>query len=219
MNEEGGRLLQQILGRKTFAYPKPLSLLKSIVRAATNGNDLVLDSFAGSGTTGHAVLQLNKEDGGSRRFILAEMEPQIAESVTAERLRRVICGYGDTLGLGGGFRFCKLSEPLFNAQGQINETVSFSDLAHHIYFTETGEPLPQRPDSDNPLIGTANGIGYYLLWQGRNNETLLDNAALRKLPPHDGVRIVYADGCRVSPSRLKAAGVTFKQVPYEVRTN
>lgn len=219
MNEEGGRLLQRILGRKTFAYPKPLSLIKSIIRGATSGNDLVLDSFAGSGTTGHAVMQLNKEDGGNRRFILAEMEPNIAQGVTAERLRRVIGGYGETPGLGGGFRYCKLSEPLFNAQGKINDTVTFSDLAHHIYFTETGEPLPQRPDSDTPLIGSANGIAYYLLWEGKDKETLLDNAALRRLPPHEGVRVVYADGCRASPTRLKAAGVAFKQVPYEVRTN
>lgn len=219
--QHGTQEIKAIFGDgKAFSFPKPSALVKQLLGYVWQDKDAIfLDSFAGSGTTGHAVLQLNKEDGGTRRFILTEMEPQIAESVTAERLRRVICGYGDTPGLGGGFRYCKLSEPLFNAQGQINETVTFSDLAHHIYFTETGEPLPQRPESDNSFIGSVNGVGYYLLWKGKDKEALLDNAALRKLPRHDGVRIVYADGCRVSPGRLKTAGVTFKQVPYEVRIN
>ena len=219
-NQEATKELNDILGKTAgFETPKPTRLIRRILQLATDPDSLVLDSFAGSGTTGHATLQLNKEDGGSRRFILVEMEPNIAQNVTAERLRRVVCGYGDTPGLGGGFRYCNLSEPLFNAQGQINETVSFSDLAHHIFFTETGEPLPQSPHANDPFIGTMNGVAYYLLWHGKDTETLLDNAALRKLPPHEGVRVIYADGCRVSPNRLKAAGVTFKQVPYEVRTN
>ena len=90
MNEEGGRQLVQILGSKQFAYPKPLSLIQAIVKAATRDTDIVLDSFAGSGTTGHAVMQLNREDGGNRRFLLVEMEPHIARTVTAARLRRVL---------------------------------------------------------------------------------------------------------------------------------
>ena len=80
------------MGSKAFTYPKPVSLIRSLVRASTRNDDIVLDSFAGSGTTGHAVLQLNKEDGGNRRFILIEMEPEICRNITGERLRRVIEG-------------------------------------------------------------------------------------------------------------------------------
>lgn len=93
MNQEGGKLLQKIFGTKAFSYPKPVSLVASLIRAATRTDDIIMDSFAGSGTTGQAVLQLNKEDGGSRRFILVEMDKNIAERITAERLKRVVQGY------------------------------------------------------------------------------------------------------------------------------
>ncbi len=79
-----------------FITPKPTGLIQRILKIASNPGDLVLDSFAGSGTTGHAVLKLSAEDGGNRRFILVEMEPKVARPITAERLRRVIDGFGDT---------------------------------------------------------------------------------------------------------------------------
>jgi len=149
MNQEGGKILQQLFGKKSFAYPKPVSLVASLVLAATREDDIILDSFAGSGTTGHAVLKLNQAnpDQEPRRFILVEMEPTIARNVTVERVRRVADGYTNAKGeqvegLGGGFRFCELGEPLFDEDGKIRETVSFGDLARHVWFTETGEPLP-----------------------------------------------------------------------------
>jgi adenine-specific DNA-methyltransferase len=77
---------------EVFSTPKPTRLIQRILQIATDKDSIVLDSFAGSGTTGHAVLQLNKEDGGNRRFILIEMEPEICRNITAERLRRVIEG-------------------------------------------------------------------------------------------------------------------------------
>ncbi len=210
--------IKALFGAKVFDTPKPTLLINRVLQLATDPDSLVLDSFAGSGTTGHAVMQMNKEDGGSRRFILVEMEPHIAQEVTAERLRRVICGGGDTLDLGGGFRYATLGEPLLDTAGQISEGVTFGDLAHHVYFTETRLPLPERTDK-GPLLGCENGVACYLLWKGHGTETVLDNAALRALPPHDGPKIIYADGCRVSAGRLKAAGVVFKQLPYEVKTN
>lgn len=117
MTQEGGKLLQQIMGTKVFAYPKPLSLLRSIIRAATRSEDTILDSFAGTGTTAHAVLDLNREDEGRRRFLMVEMIPEIAREITHERLRKAVEGYsyerpkgGETLvsGLGSGFKYCRL---------------------------------------------------------------------------------------------------------------
>lgn len=115
MTQEGGKLLQQIMGSKVFAYPKPLSLVRSLIRATTLQEDIVLDSFAGTGTTGHAVLDLNHEDGSNRKFILVEMETTICRELTSERLRRVIEGYAyekskgggqiHVQSLGGGFRY------------------------------------------------------------------------------------------------------------------
>jgi DNA modification methylase len=210
---------------EVFSTPKPTRLIKRILQIATDKDSLVLDSFAGSGTTGHAVLQLNKEDGGNRRFILIEMEPDICRDITAERLRRVIEGrpVGSSRpdrseeGLGGGFRYCRLGESLFDERGQIRDKVKFGDLAHHIFFTETGEPLPRSVRGRGPLIGELNGTAYYLLWNGPDAENILDFAALKRLNKHDGPKVVYADGCRLPPSQLRARNITFKQIPYEVR--
>lgn len=91
--EQGGVLLKQILGEKKFDYPKPLGLIYRILKVATDKDSLILDSFGGSGTTAHAVLKLNDEDNGNRKFILVEMDENIASNVTAERIKRVITGY------------------------------------------------------------------------------------------------------------------------------
>lgn len=115
-NEDATEELRRIFperGRAPFDYPKPTSLVEYLVRAATHADrdSVVLDSFAGSGTTAHAVLRLNRADGGRRRFVLVELEPAIARGVTAERVRRVCEGHAGAEGLGGGFRFCELGEP------------------------------------------------------------------------------------------------------------
>jgi adenine-specific DNA-methyltransferase len=127
-----------------FITPKPTRLIQRILQIATDKDSLILDSFAGSGTTGHAVLKQNAEDGGNRRFILVEMDDAIARNVTAERVRRVAQGYTNAKeqaveGLGGGFQFCRLSaEPLFDADGQIRRDVTFAQLAEFVWFAETG---------------------------------------------------------------------------------
>lgn len=89
MNQEGGRVVERLFGSKPFAYPKPVSLVRSIVRAATRGQDTILDFFAGSGTTGHAVINLNREDGGDRKYILIEMGEHF-DTVLVPRLKKVI---------------------------------------------------------------------------------------------------------------------------------
>lgn len=87
---DGTNELTEIFGKKDlFENPKPSVLIKFLISHSTNKDSIILDSFAGSGTTGHAVLDLNKEDGGNRKFILVEME-DYADSITAERVRRVI---------------------------------------------------------------------------------------------------------------------------------
>ena len=115
-NEGANTELTEILGRDTFNYPKPTSLIKYLINMVCNENDIILDSFAGSGTTAHAVLSLNKTDGGNRKFILIECE-DYADRITAERVRRVIKGVPDAQddalreGLGGSFTYCTLGEP------------------------------------------------------------------------------------------------------------
>jgi site-specific DNA-methyltransferase (adenine-specific)/adenine-specific DNA-methyltransferase len=217
---------------EVFSTPKPTTLIAHLLKIATGPDDLILDSFAGSGTTGHAILDLNKQDGGNRRFILVEMEEEIARKVTAERLRRVIAGYdkgGDAnkpiAGLGGGFRFCRLGVPLFDEFGDIATEVTFPDLAAHIFFSETGIPIPHGAQSE--FLGTHQGRAVYLLFHEGNREVPQEAAGnvltpdrLDRLPDppegFEGLRVIYAEGCTVSADRLKAAGVAFKQIPYQV---
>jgi len=213
-----------------FITPKPVALIERVFQIATNPGDLVLDSFAGSGTTGHAVLKLNAStpDKAPRRFILAEIDPKIARPVTAERVKRVALGYTNAkgekvAGLGGGFRFVQLGEPLFDATGKIRPTVRFRDLARHVFFTETGTPLLHDAPCDKPLLGVAHGVGVYLLYNGilkdksPDGGNVLTPPILDTLPPHDGPRVIYGTACRIGPSRLKALGVVFKQTPYAIK--
>jgi adenine-specific DNA-methyltransferase len=125
--------------------------------------------------------------------------------------------------LGGGFRFCELSEPLFDASGHIRQSVTFSELARHVYFTETGEPLPRERVSKSPLLGIHHGRAIYLLYNGILNDRSVDGGnvlttgTLAFLPAHPGPKVVYANGCRFSPPRLACEGLVFKQLPYQLK--
>lgn len=218
-----------------FITPKPTRLMKRIIQIATEPGDTILDSFAGSGTTGHAILDLNKQDGGNRKFILVEMESEICTDVTAERLKRVINGYekdqnGKTEkieGLGGGFRYCTLGNPLFDEFGDVAEAVTYPDLAAHIFFSETGTPIPHKAREGDPFLGTYQGRAVYLLFspadlgnprESGGNVLTPDTLGALPAPPEDskGVRVIYGEGCMVSGERLKTENIVFKQIPYQV---
>jgi site-specific DNA-methyltransferase (adenine-specific)/adenine-specific DNA-methyltransferase len=228
-NQEATKELSEVLGvASQFDNPKPVRLISRILQLASDRQSIVLDSFAGSGTTGHAVLSLNKEDGGSRRFILVEMEPEVCRRVTAERLRRVVGGYssegGASIpGFGGGFRYCELGPTLFDTEGRIRAEVSFRELAQHVYFTETGEPLPTTKNGKSPLLGSHYGMAVYLLYNGILKDTspdggnVLTRQVLGLLPPHDGPKVIYGTASRLSPGRLRQLGIVFRQIPYEIR--
>jgi adenine-specific DNA-methyltransferase len=216
--------------KRPFDFPKPTALIEELLSFATSGDDLVLDSFAGSGTTGHAVMKLNRSDGQQRRFILVEMKESIAKSITAERLKRVVLGYNKknkefVKGVGHGFRFCGLGDTLFSAQGNIGESVSFTDLAAHVFFTETGVPIPRRATGKMPLLGIHEGKAVYLLFNGvlgdkkPNGGNVLTSKVLANLPEHTGLKIIYGEGCLLSAQRRKREGIVFKQVPYEIKVS
>jgi len=213
-----------------FITPKPTKLIQRVIEIGTNPGDLVLDSFSGSGTTGHAALKLNKAYSNQepRRFILVEIEPKIARELTAERVRRVAEGYenakGERIeGLGGGFRYCELGDPLFYKDGKIREYVSFDDLARHVYFTETGEPLPREKKTTSPFLGECRGVGIYLLYNGilgdktASGGNVFTRAILAKLPKYDGQKVVYCAGCLLGRDRLQAERIIVRQTPYEIK--
>jgi adenine-specific DNA-methyltransferase len=141
-NQEGARIVAEIFGDRAFNYAKPLSLIKGLLSQATQPNDIVLDFFAGSGTTGQAVLELNAEDGGSRCFILCssteankkEPDKNLCRDVCAERMRRVINGYGGKPGYvpeqGGEFAYLQLDKvEAADAHFEIDAAHAFQLLA------------------------------------------------------------------------------------------
>ena len=227
--------LREVFGSESsldFFTPKPTRIIERILQIASNPGDLVLDSFAGSGTTGHAVLKLNaaNPDQPPRRFIMVEVEEKVATEVTRERVRRVAEGYtnakGEAVaGLGGGFRFCELGEPLFDESGHIRETVKFGELARHVYFTETGEPLPRERVPNTPLLGVCRGVAVYLLFNGilgdktSNGGNVLTRKVLAALPPFAGPKVIYCAGCLIGAERLAEEGITIRQTPYEIRVS
>jgi len=204
-----------------FDYPKPRKLISYLLSLYSQSGDLVMDAFAGSGTTGHAAMATGL------RFLLVEMDKQNAEQVIAKRLRKAAEGYEvrrgkkqkKIEGLGGSFQFCKLSkEPLFTADGQIRQGVRFAQLAEFVWFSETGTGYKSKGKS--PLLGVHDGRTIYLLYNGILGEKSVDGGnvltgpILDILPKHDGPRVIYAAACRLGMPRLNREGIVFKQTPY-----
>ena len=204
-------------GRATFDTPKPSRLIEFVLRIAADQDALILDSFAGSGTTAHAVLNMNKADEGHRRFILVEMM-DYADSITAERVKRVISGYGSgksaVPGTGGDFSFYDLGEPLMIGD-DLNEAVGTEKIRDYIWYTETRQPLPASK-SDHPyLLGTNNGTAYYFFYEP-DSVTVLDHAFLSTITEKAEGFIIYADRCALPENRLAELGIVFKKIPRDI---
>jgi hypothetical protein len=116
-----------------------------------------------------------------------------------------------------------LGEPLFDERGNIRSSVCFSDLARHVYFTETGEPIPATAASDSPLLGIHNGTAVYLLYNGilkdktQRGGNVLTTNILGTLPAHDGSKVIYGKACRIDHERMRREGIVFKQLPYKLK--
>ena len=219
----------------TFETEKNVKVIERIIEWITEGEDIILDSYAGSGTTAHAVVNTNFLDGGNRKFITCQMpfesekqrkqDKNIARDITAERVRRVIEGYTDAKGkavdgLGGGFQYCRLSaEPLFDAFGAIRADVTFAQLAEFVWFVETGTGYDNsKPKS--PLLGIHEGRAIYLLYNGIlqdrkvNGGNVLTSPVLVELPAHAGPKVIYAAANKLGAPRCQREHITFKQTPY-----
>lgn len=224
-NDEAKKEIEEVFSRKTpFDTPKPVKLIRKILELSTNKGSIILDSFAGSGTTGNAVLELNKEDGGNRKFILVEMEQNICRNITSERIRRVARGYshkkngGEAVkveGLGGGFEYVELGDTLFKSDGTIDESVSFEEMASYVFFTETHTNLDKSKLKGN-CIGQFAETSYFLLFDGIGKNDL-DRSFLKELKNIEGKKIVYADRCLLDEEILEKHQIVFKQIPYSVK--
>ena len=204
-------------GKATFDTPKPSRLLEFVLRIAGDENTLILDSFAGSGTTAHAVLNMNKADGGNRKFILIEMM-DYADSITAERVKRVIQGYGEDKkavpGTGGSFSYYELGEPLMIGDN-LNEAVGTDKIREYIWFTETKENF-QNPNADKPYyLGSTAQTGYYFFYEP-NRACVLDYKFLSTITVKADNYVIYADRCAINTDDLQKLKVIFKKIPRDI---
>jgi adenine-specific DNA-methyltransferase len=196
--QQGTNELTQILGDDCpFKFPKPSALIRHLLEVFTTKGDLVLDSCAGSGTTGHATLSLSKES-GKRSFVLIQQpfdskdfeteKTNITRQVTQPRLQKVIGGYSyrkrktkngnrqvKVEPLGGSFSYLCLGEPLFGEYRNFGKKLpKWEELARYIFYTETSRECDAKKMNEKTgLIGTTEvggGTSYYLLYTPNNQE-------------------------------------------------
>ena len=224
---------KDIFGRKKLDNSKPTDLVRRILEISAPEDAIILDSFAGSGTTAQAALALNKEDGGNRKFILVECE-DYADCITAERVRRVINGVPDTRdkalqeGLGGSFRYCTLGAPI-EMEGMLTGDAlpSYSALAAYLLHTASGISVGEElsPLDEDGLFHSNDAQDYYLLYEPDvswlcSNESMLNEERAKRISAAVRQRgkkaVVFAPGKYIGQRNLTAMGITFCQLPYQL---
>lgn len=200
-----------------FDYAKPIHLLEYLFQLARLDSGIVLDSFAGSGTTAQAVLNMNMSDGGNRKFILIEMG-DYADSITAERVKRVIHGYGEgkkaVSGTGGDFSFYELGAPLMK-DGFLNEDASEKAIRDYVYFMDTRENRTQEKADEQYFLGTHQGAAYYFYYK-KGEATVLSYDFLATVKTEAESYVMYADSCLLSAEELSKYHITFKKIPRDI---
>ncbi|TNE32864.1 site-specific DNA-methyltransferase [bacterium] len=215
---EANKTLKMIFNNNVpFDTPKPPRLIERILHIASDKNTIVLDSFAGSGTTAHAVMNLNKQDGGNRKFILVEME-DYANDITAERVKRVAKGYGTDKkaveGIGGSFDYYELGLPLFKADEMLNEEVGTEKIREYIWYSETRTPY-SKPETEEFLLGKTDDAVYYFIYE-KDRLTTLDYDSLSKIKTKGELYIIYADNCLLPKEFMDRENIIFKKIPRDI---
>ena len=220
-----------IFGNKTLDNSKPVDVVRRILAISASKGGVVLDSFAGSGTTAHAALALNNEDGGNRKFILVECE-DYADTITAERVRRVIKGVPkakeDSLkeGLRGSFTYCTLGEPI-DVEGMLTgeNLPEYGELASYLLYTASGLPAGGNEDwraqNGDGLFYSNGDTDYYLLYRPeiewlRSNEAILNEKQVGRISDRGKKAVVFAADKYMGQRFLTDKGITFCQIPYEM---
>lgn len=220
----GKNELKSIFGEAPFQFPKPTTLIYRLMQLITDKDSIILDSFAGSGTTAHAVLNLNKQDGGNRKFILVELG-DYAENITAERVRRVISGYGEgknsVEGTGGSFDFYELGDTLFDPKTEnLNDNANTEQIRQYVWYSETHAPYMAPTAEHHPYwLGTDQRTNYYFYYI-KGEETCLSWDFLRTLTPERDkaeMYIIYADRCVLTESEMQQLNIRFKKIPRDIK--
>lgn len=218
-SERGTEMFIKLLGfnKNDFPNPKPVGTLERVLSIASDKNSIILDSFAGSGTTAHAVMNLNKEDGGNRKFILVEME-DYANNITAERVKRVANGYGKDKraveGTGGSFDYYELGLPLFDKDQNLNEKVALEKIKEYIWFSETRTSYIE-PNAEKHFLGKKDESVYYFLYE-KDRLTTLDYDSLELVQTKGEQYIIYADNCLLPKEFMAKKNIIFKKIPRDI---
>lgn len=221
------REVKEIFGNLVFDTPKPTALIKALISLSTDNDSIILDSFAGSGTTAHAVLSINKEDGGNRRFILVEYE-DYADEITAERVRRVIKGVPTAKdsalcsGLGGSFSYFELGRPIeMESILEGDNLPTYTELARYVFYTATGGEFDEsKVDEAHNFIGVSQEYEVYLFYKPdidylKSTALTLDHA--RELGSYKGKkRLVFAPAKYLDQHHLVEFNIVFAQLPFEI---
>ncbi|WP_016775874.1 site-specific DNA-methyltransferase [Anaerophaga thermohalophila] len=215
--EAGTLEIKKIFNKKVFDTPKSSDFVFYIIQQTTDKDSIVLDSFAGSGTTAHAVLNLNKQDGGNRKFILVEME-DYANDITAERVKRVTKGYGTgakaVAGTGGAFDYYELGLPLFDKNQNLNEQVGLAKIREYIWFSETRTSFIE-PNKEPYFLGKKDESAYYFIYE-KDRLTTLDYDALELIKTKGEQYVIYADNCLLPKEFMAKKNIIFKKIPRDI---
>ena len=225
-NLDGTQTLSEVFQRDgVFSQPKPVELIKFFCELANDKDAIVLDSFAGSGTTAHAVLERNREDGGNRRFVLVECE-DYADAITAERVRRVIRGVPEAKtpmlrdGLGGAFSYFRLGDPMRQQSLLDGALPTYETLAAYVFFTATGVEFdPAAMDRATCRIGETQRFEVFLIYDPdveKLKNLALDLEFANGLPRDGRNRLVFAPSKYLDPPLLLDRRITFMQLPFEI---
>ena len=202
-----------------FNYAKPVRLIEYMLKISQQDtNSIILDSFAGSGTTAHAVLNMNKIDGGNRKFILVEMG-NYADTITAERVKRVINGYGTeknaTEGTGGNFSYYERGDSIFDGEA-LNASIGLDDIRKYVYFTETQQKLEPLHTEEPCYMGTHMDVAYYFNYE-KGSTTTLNRDFLHTIKTKADEYVIYADLCTLSQRELEKWHISFKKIPRDIK--
>jgi adenine-specific DNA-methyltransferase len=237
-NQEARQILKAIFNESNapFETPKPPRLMERIIRLATNENDIILDSFAGSASTAHAVLNINSSEASQRKFILIQVDEtnkkgeaiNIAEDVTAERVKRVIKGYGTTEATNGSFDFYELGQSLFLENGNLNEIVGVEKIRQYVFYTETKSVMNYELEvisekethhsslvTHNSFLGKHNDTAYYFNYE-QDEVTTLDHAFLATMKTKAEQYVIYADNCLLTKDFMTKHHIIFKKIPRDI---
>ncbi len=210
-----------------FDTPKPLKLIKNLITLGSNKDSIILDSFAGSGTTGHAVLDLNQEDGGKRKFILIECE-NYAEKITSERIKRIIEGLPKSTDislnkkLNGSFSYFELGKPIEMENILSGKNLpTYKELARYIFYTATGEEFEEKKINEKrQFIGESKNYEIFLLYNPditSLKKTALTLELANKLGEFKGKRrLVFAPTKYLDNEQLNQLKIDFAQLPFEI---